>query len=316
MRPSLLAVATVTAVSAIAVAIWYWPTSEPYGKVHRGDKLPAAVRRNATSTLYCNGLAMDIYRAEGAHRRAPAVLYAHPGSWVLGDKSSGSYLDQLVPALTKRGFVVAAFNYRLGIPWPAQVQDAACAVRFLRAHHATYGIDPGHIGAWGGSAGAQLMSLVGTMDRSGFDVGPYLDQSSRLQAVVDMYGPADIPAFVERIGRSNHDIQAIWGPVMTSDPTGLRKASPGYWASKDDPPFLILQGDQDSVVPLGDSVAFARRLRAAGVSAKLVIVRRAGHGLSDRGQDPTRNDLLGLTIHFFQQHLMSQADRAALGQPT
>ena len=66
----------------------------------------------------------------------------------------------------------------------------------------------------------------GTMDRSaGFDVGPYLDQSSRLQAVVDMYGPVDVPAFVA-LSAKTEPTQGTWGPTMAADPDGLRKAPP------------------------------------------------------------------------------------------
>jgi acetyl esterase/lipase len=306
VRRSLIFVVAVAAVMVTAVAIWTRPTpDEPYGSPHPDDQLQAAVLRKATSLVYCNGRQMDLYKPDHARGPRPAVLYAHPGSWVLGDKSSGGYVDQLVPALTKRGFVVATINYRLGPrnPWPAQIQDAACAVRFLRAHHATYGINPARIGAWGASAGAQLVSLVGTMDRSAaLDVGQYLDQSSRLQAVIDMYGPVDVPAFVALSAKSN-ETQGTWGAVMAADPDGLRKAGPGYWATRDDPPFLILQGDQDRTVPPVQSVAFAQRLRAAHIPTKLVMVRGAGHGLTDAGQVPSRNDLLSLTIRFFQQHL-------------
>ncbi len=302
-----LAVVATFAVIVMAVVVWQWTRSDgPYGKTHEGDAIPESVLKKATTTVYCNGQQMDIYRPAKRGGPAPAVLYAHPGGWAVGDKTGGSYADQLVPALTERGFVVASINYRLGRanPWPAQIRDAACAVRFLRAHHTRYGIDPRRIGAWGGSAGAQLMSLVGTMDRAaGFDVGPYLDQSSRLQAVVDMYGPVDMPAFVSRTTWSR-DVQSIFRPIRRKDPNGLGNASPIHWVTKDDPPFLILQGDRDTVVRPVDSATFARRLEGAGVPAKLVMVQGGGHGLSDKGQHPSRNDLIGLTIRFFQQHLM------------
>jgi acetyl esterase/lipase len=280
-------------------------SSGPYGKAHAGDKLPESVRNKATHVTYCNGTHMDIYRPDETRGPAPAVLYAHPGGWMIGDKSEGSYVDQLVPALVSRGFVVATVGYRLGTqaPWPAQIRDVACAVRFLRAKHAKYGLDPKHIGAWGGSAGAQLVSLVGTMDRSaGFDVGPYLGQSSRLQAVVDMYGPVDVPAFVTQYD-GNHDMERVFGPVMATDPTALQKASPVYWASSNDPPFLILQGKQDPIVRPQQSIAFAHGLEAAGVPVTLVLVKNGTHGLRDKGLDPSRNDLIRMTIEFFERQL-------------
>ena len=278
----------------------------PFGKAHENDRLPDSVREKATAVDACNGVPMDIYRPEGTRGAAPAVLYAHDGGWMIGDKSRGSYVDQLVPALTDRGFVVATINYRLGSedPWPAQIEDTACAVRFLRAHHERYGIDEKHIGAWGGSAGGQLVSLVGTMDRSaGYDVGPHLDQSSRLQAVVDMYGPVDVAAFVAQYP-GNRDLLSVFGSVIQSDPDALEKASPAHWATSDDPPFLILQGDHDPVVRPTQSTKFARQLKVAGVSAKLVIVEGGSHGLRDGDADPSRDELIAMTIDFLEQHLM------------
>lgn len=318
MRRWLAVVATVT-LAVVALLISQRSTSDPqplrlkttpdppYGPAHPGDQLPVSVQRRAATRVYCNDQKMDIYLPPG-RATAPAVLYAHPGSYVLGDKSSGGYVDQLVPALTARGFVVATIIYRLAPKdhWPAPIQDVACAIRFLRAHHGEYRIDPNHIGAWGASAGAQLVSLLGTVDRSaGFDVGPYREQSSRLQAVVDMYGPVDVPAFVAEYPLSKAG-GGLWGPASAADPTALVKASPGHWASRSDPPFLILQGDRDKVVPLAQSVTFARRLRAAGVPVKLVVVRGGNHGLVSKGERPSRHDLLVTIVHFFQQHLMSR----------
>jgi acetyl esterase/lipase len=91
--------------------------------------------------------------------------------------------------------VVASVNYRLAPQylWPAQIEDVKCAIRYLRASAATYGIDTTRIGAWGGSAGGHLVSMLGTAGPSaGYDVGQYLDQSSAVQTVVDEWGPADL----------------------------------------------------------------------------------------------------------------------------
>jgi acetyl esterase/lipase len=91
--------------------------------------------------------------------------------------------------------VVAAIDHRLppGAPWPAQIEDAKCAVRFLRAHAGELDVDPNRIGVWGSSGGGHLASMLGlTGPEAGFERGQYLDQSSAVQAVVDMFGGTDV----------------------------------------------------------------------------------------------------------------------------
>ena len=127
------------------------------------------------------------------------MLFVHGGDWMGGNLNESGFIDHLRPALNQAGFVVAAIDYRLAPSFkaPAQVEDTACAVRYLRDWAHTLGIDPHHIGAWGDSAGGQLVTLVATAPPSaGFFAGPYHLQSNRLQAVVDMYGIVDLPAEV------------------------------------------------------------------------------------------------------------------------
>ncbi len=193
-------------------------------------------------------LAMDIAVPSPAPASAaPAVLYVHGGGWEHGDRYGGGFLEQLRPALLARGFVVASIDYRLApqYRWPAQIEDAKCAVRYLRANASRYGIDPARLGAWGGSAGGHLVSLMGTADASaGFDVGEYAAISSRLQAVVDLFGPADLTA----AGWGSHAanvVRDVFGVQPGQPSDTLVRASPVTYVSRDDPPFLILQGDRD-----------------------------------------------------------------------
>src|SRR5207245_6161575 len=138
-------------------------------------------------------LAMDLYiPPAGATRPAPVALYVHGGGLLFGDRKTsgvgntladheGALFTPLQQELNARGFVVASIDYRLppATAWPAQIEDAKCAVRFLRAHATGLGIDPTRIGAWGSSAGGLLVSLLGlTRPADGFDVGQYTDQSS------------------------------------------------------------------------------------------------------------------------------------------
>jgi acetyl esterase/lipase len=177
-----------------------------------GGPLPAHPRAGTVTTVtYCTqhgtDLAMDISQPPaGAARPAPVALYVHGGGFTLGDRKpsglgaslanhAGALLPQLRALLNRRGFVVASIDYRLppASPWPAQLQDAKCAVRFLRAHASALGIAPDRIGAWGSSGGGTLVALLGLAGpQAGFDRGPSADQPSGVQAVVDMFGPTDL----------------------------------------------------------------------------------------------------------------------------
>ena len=267
---------------------------------------PGATNRDVT---YCapDGIAqkMDLlYPAKLKSDPAPIAMYVHGGGWTQGDKATGAgSLD--VRAILERGYVVASINYRLAPQhkWPSQIVDVKCAVRFLRAHAAQLKIAPNKIGVWGGSAGGHLVAMLGTTDASaGFDVGEYLDQSSRVQAVVDLFGPADLPAMFSASARATG--QQIFGATSRDDPI-LVKASPITYISKDDPPFLILQGDKDKVVPMEQSQILHDKLKAGGVTSTLVIVKNAGHGFAPDGGaiSPTRTELSKMIADFFDQHL-------------
>jgi len=226
-------------------------------------------------------LKMDIYYPRTASGPMPVLVYCHGGAWTTGDRTwiTGS-LDGKV--LLDRGYMLCSIDYRLAPKYmfPAQIEDAKCAVRFLRANASWYGIDPRRIGVWGDSAGGHLAALLGVTDSSaGFEgTGGYEDQSSRVEAVVDMFGPSDLTALPEL----PQVLQDVFG---ASDPGSdvLKKASPVTYVSADDPPFLILHGDSDDIVPLSQSQLLRDRLVSAGVPATLVVVKNAGHGFESVG---------------------------------
>ena len=158
------------------------PNSSAEGQLSPGETV---------EVTYCHGQTTRITEPMTTEA-SPAVIYLHGGSWIGGDNTFGGFIVHSVgPALNAEGFVVAAVNYRLGPePWPAQIVDAKCAVRYLRAHAKMLNIDPAEIGIWGHSAGAHLASLVGTAGpAAGWDTGDYPDESSRVEAVADLWGP-------------------------------------------------------------------------------------------------------------------------------
>jgi acetyl esterase/lipase len=248
-------------------------------------------------------LKMDIYYPKTATAAVPALVYIHGGGWTGGDKGSGAGTVD-TPELLSRGYLVAAVNYRLApqYKFPAQIEDVKCAIRFLRANAPAYGIDPTRIGAWGGSAGGHLVALLGVTDSSaGFEGScGYADQSSRVQAVVDLFGPADLTV---NFGPSSK-LEQVFG---TSDPKSeiASRASPVTWVTGDDPPFLIIHGDKDEVVPLSQSQILYDRLVAGGVPVTLVVVKNGGHGFTPTGGpiSPSRSEITKMIANFFDRCL-------------
>ena len=245
-------------------------------------------------------LKMDLYLPEAAAAGpVPAALFVHGGSWTSGDKRSAEGVLE-INALVARGYLVASVNYRLApeFIFPAPIEDVKCAVRYLRAHAATLHVDAQHIGAWGASAGGQLVSLLGLVGPSGGmeGSGGYADQSSQVQAVVDMYGRADL----REVPATRPDLLPIFGGEAN-----LARYSPVTYAGPDAPPFLILHGDQDMTVPPHLSREFAARLQAAGAPVRLVMVKNAGHGFGATapGMTPSRAEITGLICDFFDQYL-------------
>ncbi len=222
-----------------------------------------------------------------AGEKLPVVIWMHGGAFMYGDK--GGRFRAL--AMLRQGYAVASLNYRLSqhAVFPALLQDCKAAIRWLRAHAETYGLDPDRFVSWGESAGGYLGSILGTTgDVKEYDVGANLEFSSRLQGVVDFYGPSDFTVMDEQARKTpgadrNHDepgspeSKLLGGPVPENKDKAQR-ANPITYVSKDDPPFLILHGDHDRLVPYGQSVILVEALKKAGVAVTLHTVKGGGHG--------------------------------------
>lgn len=227
---------------------------------------------------YARPLALDLYQPERSDGPLPVVIWVHGGGWKNGGKDN-------CPAkwLAQHGFAVASISYRLinDAQWPAQIEDCRDAVRFLRRHAARLQLDAARIGAWGSSAGGHLVALLGTLDAP-----PGEAVSSRVQAVCDWFGPADLLTMppnvvsakrpLEEVAKSNG--ARLLGATVRDVPELARQASALYHTSADDPPFLIVHGDQDPGVPLEQSERLAAALKRAGADATLHVVKGAGHG--------------------------------------
>ena len=269
-----------------------------------------------TTLTYCHSstnnapLAMDISEPSAqAARPAPVVFYIHggetlQGSRILQDGSlDGVYFTQLRNELVNRGFVVGSIDYGLSPLYKVseEVKDAKCAVRFLREYASQLGIDTQRIGVYGPSQGGYISAMLGTVGPdAGYDVGQYLNQSSRVQAVVDMWGPTDL---------SNFSGSPSWAATFTqgSTPAGLRAASPITYVAPNDPPFLIIHGVNDWFIAPHHSQDMAKRLKAANVPVTLIMVQHDQHGLATpvagQVEQPSPEVLVQTIIDFFTRTL-------------
>ena len=250
---------------------------------------------------YCAGdpvsQTMDVYFPD-AGGPWPALVYVHGGAWMHGDKAEAAMFAR---TMTAQGYVVVSVNYRLYPTgrYPAMIEDVKCAIRSMRAHAGEYNLDPNRIGAIGVSAGGHLVSLIGTSDPSaGFDVGEYLDQSSRVQAVIAMAPVMDLTRSFPHA-----DIEAMRRVGFGED--NIVQASPITHVTPDDPPFLLIHGDRDELVPVEQSQLMYERLLDANVPAQLVIVRNAGHSMSapSGSATPTWSEINQIIQDFLAQYL-------------
>lgn len=227
----------------------------------------------------------------------PVLVYVHGGSWMHGDKSEATMFAH---GLTSQGYLVASINYRLypAGTYPAMIQDVKCAIRSLRANSDQYNLDPNRMGAVGVSAGGHLVSLLGTSDPGKWDVGEYPDQSSRVQAVIAMAGVMDLTQSFPTA-----DIEAMRHIGFGED--NIVEASPITHVTEDDPPFLLIHGDMDTVVPVEQSQLMFDRLVQMNVPAQLVIVRNADHSfIAPNGTaSPTPGEIHQIIVDFLAQHL-------------
>ncbi len=227
---------------------------------------------------------LDLFVPAG-DKPLPLLIWVHGGAWLGGSKDGQNPALQF---LTK-SYAVASINYRLSqhAVYPAQIEDCKAAVRYLRANAAKYRLNPDRFGAWGASAGGHLVALLGTtgdvkeLEGSGGNPGA----SSRVQAVCDYFGPVDFTTMNSMTvvkGPIDHDsptapeAKLIGGPVQENRDKSA-KANPVTFITKDDPPFLILHGDKDPLVPHGQSEYLQRELKKAGLDATLIVAAGVGH---------------------------------------
>lgn len=237
---------------------------------------------------------LDIYLPEDRDGPFPVILSIHGGAFKAGDKGD----NQVIPMLEgiNRGYAVVSINYRLSqeAKFPAQIFDVKAAVRWIRAHSKQYHFNPDKIAAWGGSAGGHLSALLGTSadvsELEDLSLGN-ADQSSRVQAVVDWFGPTDFLKMDEQLKESKvkdpqkHSVadspeSELIGKNLEDAPELVMSANPETYITPDDPPFFIQHGFIDRLVPYQQSVYLAQKLEAVVGREKVLLelFQDTGHG--------------------------------------
>ncbi len=244
----------------------------------------------------------------------PVIVFIHGGGWFEGHHNRG-----IAPLLhfAERGYLCVTVEYRLSdeAKFPAQIEDLKTAIRYLRAKAKELHLDPERIGVWGQSAGGHLAALLGTSGKVKEleGTGDWRKFSSRVNAVVDWNGPVDFlePKELERLMKQKQDegwkeiaMERLFGGLVSENKAQAASASPITYVSRDDPPFLIMHGDEDRTVGLGQSQLLYEALKKAGIDVTFNVIKGAGHFGVD-GISPLQNDFAAMMDAFFDKHLKS-----------
>jgi acetyl esterase/lipase len=227
------------------------------GRVRNIQYAPGAGRRHR----------LDVYRPREGITGAPVLLQIHGGAWVIGDKSQQGL--PLMLHLAARGWVCVANNYRLSprATFPDHLVDCKLALRWIREHIAEYGGNPDFVVVTGGSAGGHLSSLVAlTANDAAYQPG-FEDTDTAVSACVPFYGVYDVAEMFEgghwgAQRRSARFERMIFGTTLDEDHAAFERASPITHVSEGAPPFFVVHGASDNLVPVGQARRFVAALRA------------------------------------------------------
>jgi acetyl esterase/lipase len=234
------------------------------------------------ATVDGQALALDLYMPADIEN-PPLIVYIHGGAWRFGSRDSVSPID-----LVDHGFAIASVSFRLTpvAPLPAQVHDIKGAIRFLRANAADYGYDPDHFGITGVSSGAHLAALVGLTNDSPpheGEVGGNLEVSSDIQAIVSYFGASNLTSILAQstpfgLNVREPSLELLLGGSVEDKVNLARFGSPVFQVDANDPPLLLLHGDQDPQMPVNQSLELLGAAKNVGIPVSFEPVHGAAHG--------------------------------------
>ena len=239
---------------------------------------------------------LDIYSPEVERQSYPVVIVVYGSAW-FSNNSKGSVMGNIAKPLLEAGFAVITPNHRSSNDaiFPAQINDIKAVVRYVRANAEKYQLDSSFVGITGFSSGGHLAALTGTSRSVGIftvgsesadiegKVGEFLNFSSSVDAVVDWFGPTDFLK-MDSCGSSmahnpaNSPESNLVGGAIQENKDKCALANPITYVNKNNPPFLILHGDKDPLVPHCESELLFHALQKAGVQSQFVLVPEGGHG--------------------------------------
>ena len=238
-------------------------------------------------------LRMDIVYPQTSERQYPCIIWICGGGWMQVDK--GAHLPYLTN-LARRGFVVASVDYRLGheAPFPGALIDIKAAIRYLRARAKRYSIDVDKFGVMGESAGGYLSAMIALTNDREFEKGEYLDYSSAVQAACPWYMPCDISMLVK-----DNAMRLPFFDGDMNDADYRRYINPISYITPQAPPFLLLHGTADLLVPFEQGEMIYEALIGQNIEARLVGLEAEEHAGPQFFQQP----LWDMINDFFQEKL-------------
>jgi acetyl esterase/lipase len=245
--------------SGVPVPSWRILVAAPF-RGRRVEKIKNVPFRRVAGRI----LKLDVYRDRTGETKRPALLYIHGGGWTVGDKREQGL--PLLQHMARNGWVCFSANYRLspGATFPDHLSDVKAALVWIREHGAEYGADPRFVAVSGGSAGGHLAALVGLTENDARYQPGFESADTSVEAVVPIYGVYDV---TNRLGaQSDQFLPLLMEPLvikafLEDEPDKFRDASPLDRVHPDVPPFLVIQGDRDSLAPVVEARAFVEHLR-------------------------------------------------------
>ena len=265
---------------------------------------------------------VDLYlpKKRNSEKPLPVVAFIHGGGWIHGDRI-GTVAGAI--SLARTGdYATVGVGYRLTneAHWPEQIYDCKAAIRWIRGHAKEYNLDGDHIAVWGSSAGGHLSSLLGTsgdVKELEGSIGSFTTQSSRVACVVNLCGPEDFTKALmfDKDGKpivQDSAVIGLLGGSYEEKHAEAVAASPISYVSKDDPPFLNIQGTADQRVAFANAQWIHAALTKVGVPSLLIPIKDGGHGSVSNAEAKKRAEAF---VAMYLRGIKSEIDTTPIPAP-